>query len=53
MGVGPLEITPRSVTGVIPPEPPNNPGSGVPSANVRIKLLAGVVSALLVLRSLL
>jgi hypothetical protein len=40
------------VMGVIPPEPPSTvgPGSGVPSAKVRMKLLAGVVIALLVLR---
>jgi len=52
-GAGPLEITPRSVIGVIAP-PSGNPvgsGVGVPSANVRISLFAGVVSGLFVRRS--
>ena len=51
VGVGPLEITPRSVIGVNEKAPAESPGSGVPSANVVIELFAGVVSALLVRRS--
>src|SRR2546423_14349779 len=51
VGVGPFEITPRSVIGVKEFAPPSNPGRGVPSANVAIELFAGVVSGLWVVRS--
>src|SRR5947207_15942481 len=51
VGVGPFEITPRSVIGVNELAPASNPGSGVPSANVVIELFAGVVTGLFVHRS--
>src|SRR5437588_5673724 len=55
-GVGPVEITPRSVMGVKEPKLAGNPstdtpGSVVPSANVVMELFAGVVNGLLVRRS--
>src|SRR5207253_11130187 len=51
VGVGPFEMTPRSVIGVNELAPASNPGSGVPSANVVIELFAGVVTELFVRRS--
>src|SRR6185312_5146101 len=50
-GVGPFEMTPRSVIGVNEFAPASNPGSGVPSENVVIELFAGVVSEFLVVKS--
>jgi hypothetical protein len=52
-GVGPFEMTPRSVIGVNEFAPASKPGSGVPSANVVIELFAGVVNGLLVVKSVL